>query len=59
MREELSSEVAASINEFGPKMYEDFDQVSVSGSSPCDLEFDDCVLVEDSGAIRQRTTVNR
>ena len=49
----------ASINEFGPKMYEDFDQVSVSGSSPCDLEFDDCVLVEDSGAIRQRTTVNR
>ena len=31
MREELSSEVAASINEFGPKMYEDFDQVSVSG----------------------------
>jgi hypothetical protein len=37
MREELSNELAASINEFGPKMYEDFDQVSVSGS-PCDLE---------------------
>jgi len=29
MREELSNEVAASINEFGPKMYDDFDQVSV------------------------------
>jgi len=26
MREELASELAASINEFGPKMYEDFDQ---------------------------------
>jgi len=32
MREELSNEVAASINEFGPKMYEDFDQVSVPGA---------------------------
>jgi len=31
MREELSNEVAASINEFGPRMYEDFDQVGVSG----------------------------
>ena len=30
MREELSNEVAASINEFGPKMYDDFDQASVS-----------------------------
>jgi len=60
MREELSSELAASINEFGPKMYEDFDQVSVSGGdAPCGLEFDYCVLVEDSGAIRQRTAVNR
>lgn len=26
MREELASELATSINEFGPKMYEDFDQ---------------------------------
>jgi hypothetical protein len=30
MREELSNEVATSINEFGPKMYDDFDQVSAS-----------------------------
>ena len=34
MREELSNEVAASINEFGPKMYDDFDQVSVSKAPP-------------------------
>ena len=31
MREELAGELATSINEFGPKMYEDFDQVSISG----------------------------
>ena len=30
MREELASELARSINEFGPKMYEDFDQVSIT-----------------------------
>lgn len=30
MREELANELATSINEFGPKMYEDFDQVRVS-----------------------------
>lgn len=40
MREELSNELAASINEFGPKMYEDFDQVSFLGGAPCSFRFD-------------------
>jgi len=53
MREELSNELAASINEFGPKMYEDFDQVSVQKVTPCDLQSNnDCVLVEDSRTVR-------
>jgi len=34
MREELASELATSINEFGPKMYEDFDQVRPSRRCP-------------------------
>lgn len=28
MREDLSNELASLINEFGPKLYEDFNQVS-------------------------------
>ena len=59
MREELASELATSINEFGPKMYEDFDQVGFQGGAPRCLEFDGRALVEDPRAICQRTTFDR
>jgi hypothetical protein len=58
MREQLSNEVAEVINEFGPKLYDDFDQVSIFLHVVYLRVLNLCIPVAHSGSFSLGSTID-